>query len=288
MNNQEPIRVFIGSGEASLLERKVAIYALQKNTTRELDIYVFNGTHNAIELNDQEPVLAPLSLELKYHNITEFSLYRYLIPQLCNYQGRAIYIDSDTICLTDIGELLDTPLNGCDFGAKKGAYKSRGADLWALSVMLIDCEQCRFQLDTYYQEIAQGLYSQTDFFCMSPSFLTRHPYKISELDPNWNVLDYADQNTKLIHYTNLHTQPWKHPDHPYGKLWYIYFYEAIATGYITQKDIDLSLVRSYVRRDIMKGSSPSLLRLDYINRYISTTKKTVKKTLGKLQKPKLA
>ncbi|MGB5632615.1 MAG: glycosyltransferase [Waterburya sp.] len=284
MNNQERVRVFIGSGEASLLERKVAIYSLHKHTNRELDIYVFNGTHNAIELNEDEPVPAPLSLKLKYQNITEFSLYRYLIPQLCNYQGKAIYIDSDTICLTDIGELLDTPLNGCDFGAKKDAYRHVDQDLWALSVMLIDCEKTQFQLDTYYQEIAQGLYSQTDFACMSPPFLKHHPYKISELDPNWNVLDYADQNTKLIHYTNLHTQPWKHPHHPYGKLWFTYFYEAIAAGYITQQDIDLSLVRSYVRRDIMKGNSPFLLRLDYLKRYIGVAKKSVRR----LWQPKLA
>lgn len=284
MNKQEPVRVFIGSGEASLLERKVAIYSLRKHTKRKLDIYVFNGTHNAIELNDRQPFVAPLSLELKYHNVTEFSLYRYLIPQVCNYQGKAIYLDSDVICLTDIGELLDAPLNGCDFAAKKDAYRHVGEELWALSVMLIDCEKCRFDLDTYYQEMARGLYSYKDFACMSPPFLTHHPYQISQLDPNWNVLDYADRHTKLIHYTNLHTQPWKHPNHPYGKLWFTYFQEAIAAGYVTQQDIDLSLVRSYVRRDIRKGNSPTLLGLDYLKRYIGTAKKSIRK----LYQPKLA
>ena len=277
MNNQERVRVFIGSGEASLLERKVAIYALRKHTNRELDIYVFNGTHNAIELNDRQPFAAPLSLELKYHNITEFSLYRYLIPQLCNYQGKAIYIDSDTVCLTDIGELFNTPLNDCDFLAKQNAYQHVAKNLWALSVMLIDCEKSRFNLETIYQEIAQQLYSQQDFACMSPSFLAHHPYKIGKLDPCWNVLDYVDRHTKLIHYTNLHTQPWKHPHHPYGKLWFTYFQEAIAAGYITNQDIELSVVRSYVRRDIMKGNSPSLLRLDYLKRYIGVAKKSVRK-----------
>jgi lipopolysaccharide biosynthesis glycosyltransferase len=284
MNNQERVRVFIGSGEASLLERKVAIYSLRKHTKRDLDIYVFNGTHNAIELNDGEPFAAPLSLKLKYQNITEFSLYRYLIPQICNYQGKAIYIDSDIICLTDIGELFDTPLKGCQFLAKKDAYSHIGKELWALSVMLIDCEKCQFKLETYYKEIAQGLYGEKDFACMSPSFLTHHPYKIGKLNPHWNVLDYVDKDTKLIHYTNLHTQPWKHPHHPYGKLWFTYFQEAIAAGYVTQKDIDLSLVRSYIRRDIMKGNSPSLLRLDYIKRYIGA----IKKTLRKFQNPTLA
>ncbi len=284
MNNQERVRVFIGSGEASLIERKVAIYSLRKHTKRELDIYVFNGTHNAIELNQQPPVPAPLSLELKYRNITEFSLYRYLIPQLCDYQGKAIYIDSDVICLTEIGELFNTPLNDCEFLAKQDAYSHVGKNLWALSVMLIDCEKCRFDLTTYYQEIARGLYSERDFACMSPSFLAHHPYKIGKLDPNWNVLDYVDRNTKLIHYTNLHRQPWKHPHHPYGQLWFTYLREAIAAGYVTQKDIDLSLDRAYVRQDIMKGNSPSLLPLDYIKKYIGTVKRSVRK----LRQPKLA
>jgi lipopolysaccharide biosynthesis glycosyltransferase len=81
-----------------------------------LDIYVYNGTHNAIEHNQEEPVLAPLSLKLKYRNgTTEFGLYRYLVPQICQHRGKAIYLDSDIVCLTDVGELWDGDLNGFDF-----------------------------------------------------------------------------------------------------------------------------------------------------------------------------
>lgn len=252
--NQEPVRVFIGSGEASLLERKVAIYSLRKHTKRNLEIYVFNGTHNSVELNDKEPFLAPLPLDLKYRNTTEFSLYRYLIPQLCDYQGKAIYIDSDVICLTDIGELIDTPLNGNDFLAKADAYGHRGEDFWALSVMLIDCETCRFDLENYYKEIDRGLYTDTEFSSMSKAFLAHHSLKIGALNPQWNVFDYYDRETKLIHYTNLYTQPWKCPNHRYGELWFTYFQEARDAGYITQKDIELSIVRSYVRRNLLKGN----------------------------------
>src|SRR5690348_15336892 len=103
---REMVRIFIGSGEASALERKTLIYSLRKNSKRPLDIYVFNGTHNSIERNDEPPRLAPMSLRIKYQNFTEFSLYRWLIPQLCDFQGRAIFLDSDTICLGDIGELF--------------------------------------------------------------------------------------------------------------------------------------------------------------------------------------
>lgn len=254
MNQQERVKVFIGSGEASLLERKTLIYSLRKHTKRKLDIYVFNGTHNAIELNDGEPFLAPMSLRIKYRNPTEFSLYRYLIPEIGHYQGKAIYLDSDTICLTDIGELFDTPTNSCDFLAKREAYSHLSTNLWGLSVMLIDCEQCRFDLEPICDQIDQGLYSYTDFSCRSPTFLAYHPSRIGELDPQWNVFDYWDNQTKLIHYTNLYTQPWKYPNHPYGELWFEYFHEAIATGYVTQQDIELSQVRGYVRRDLLKGN----------------------------------
>ena len=217
MNNETRVKVFIGSGEASLIERKVAVSWLRKNTKRDLDIYVCNGTHNAIELNDQEPFLAPMSLRVKYRNVTEFSLYRYLIPQLCGYNGRAIYIDSDTVCLADIGELFDTPLDGADFLAKPDAYK--GDELWGLSVMMIDCEKSRFDLEQIVDEIDHGLYSMMDFSQMAPGFLEHHPYKVGRLDPTWNVFDRWDDQTKLIHYTNLETQPWKYPNHPYGELW---------------------------------------------------------------------
>ena len=134
MNSQARIRVFIGSGEASRVERNTAIYSLRKNSKRELDIYVFNGTHNSVQLNDGEPFLAPMSLRVKYQNITEFSLYRFLIPELCNYQGRAIYIDSDTVCLSDIGELFETPMGDADFLVRRDTNPDEV--LWGLSVML--------------------------------------------------------------------------------------------------------------------------------------------------------
>ncbi len=256
MSHTVPIRVFIGSGEASLLERKVLIYSLCTHTQRPLDIYVLNGTHNAVELNDQEPFLAPMSLRVKYRNVTEFSLYRYLIPQLCNYQGRAIYLDSDTICLTDIGQLFDTPLDGCDFLAKSEAYTQLGTQLWGLSVMLIDCDRCRFDLESILTEIDQGKYSYTDFACMSAQFLQYRPYQIGSLDPEWNVFDYWDANTRLIHYTNLKTQPWKYPNHPYGELWFQYLNAAISAGIVTEEDIEISLSRSYIRSTIRQGNKP--------------------------------
>jgi len=247
-----PVRIFIGSGEASLLERKVLIQSMRKNTKRPLDIWVINGTHNAIERNNDVPFLTPLSLSLKYRNATEFSLYRYLIPELSNHSGRAIYMDSDMICLGDIGELFDTPMNDCDFLA----VSEYGESQWATSVMLINCESSRFNLDGIFSDIDAGLYTYADFSRFDKRFLSHRRYSIGTLDPHWNEFDHHDARTRLIHYTNLLTQPWKFPDHPFGDLWFEYFREAKAQGLVTEKDVDLSLSRAYVRQNINSGNSP--------------------------------
>lgn len=289
MGSQERVKVFIGSGEASLLERKTLIHSLRKTTKRELDIYVLNGTHNAIELNDGEPTLAPMPLKIKYRNgATEFSLYRFLIPEICNYQGKAIFLDSDIVCLSDIGELFDTPLNGHSFLARKGGYRSN--DHWALSVMLIDCEKAHFDLEATFAEIDQGLYEYSDFLGMSRKFLAHHPYSIGELDRSWNMLDDYDKDTKLIHYTNLFMQPWKYPNHPYGEFWFTDFREAVASGYITKQDIELSMVRSYVRRDLMKGNFSFLGReRNYLKRtWQSLRQNTVGSLKRVIKRPNLA
>ncbi len=258
MSQENSLKVFIGSGEASVIERKVAIHSLEKHTSQNIDVYVFNGTHNSVELNQEEPFLAPMPLKVKYQNSTEFSLYRYLIPQLCNFQGKAVYIDSDVVCLDDILKLFQIELNGSDFLAKFDAYPSFGDEFWGLSVMLIDCERCRFDLELICQEISQGLYSMLDFSCMSPHFLRHHSYKIGKLSSHWNSFDLLDEHTKLIHYTNLYTQPWKSVGHPYGDIWFDYFEDARKAGKISQKEIEKSMMLAYVRHDLLAGNSPSL------------------------------
>lgn len=258
-----PVTVFISSGEASLLERKVLMYSLRRNSKRDLDIRVFNGTHNTIERDGHPPEPAPMSLKVKYQNITEFSNYRFLVPEICANVGRAICMDSDTIALGDVGELFDAEMGDNDFLAKPAAYGDKTDERWGLSVVLFDCARTRFALDQYFDEIASGLYDYVDLHQMRPRFLAHHPFKVGRIDPRWNEFDRCDKDTKLIHYTNLYAQPWKYRSHPSGDLWFRYFEDARKAGYVTDRDIDLTLVRSYARQDLLEGnrwSVPSYLR----------------------------
>lgn len=249
MATESPVRVFVGSGEASLLERKTLIHSLRKHTRRPLELAVFNGTHNAIEREGRPPVLADMSLNVKYRNYTEFSNYRWLIPALCGHQGRAIFLDSDMICLADIGEFFDAPMNGCAMLAKAEAYKGTAA--WGMSAVLFDCSRCRFDLEQIFSEVDQGRFTNTEFHQMAPRFLAVHPFQLGPIDPRWNSFDRRDADTKLIHYTNLRTQPWKVPGHDHESLWFQYFNEARDAGFITAEDVDKTLARGYARPDIL-------------------------------------
>jgi hypothetical protein len=256
-----PLRIFIGSGEASLLERKVLIYSLRKHASRPLDIRVFNGTHDSLETDGAEPLPLNMPLAAKYRNVTEFSNYRFLIPQLCGHAGRAAWIDSDTVCLADIAQLFDSQMGPAAILAKPDAYDGAGGSRWGLSVALFDCARCAFDIGTLFDEVAANRYTYTDLHQLSPAFRAVHPIEVAALDANWNVFDRYDAATKLVHYTNLLTQPWKFRGHRYGGLWFRYFDEARRDGFITGEDIELTLVRAYARQDLLAGNDWSLAGL---------------------------
>lgn len=257
VSSKSPVRVFIGSGEASVLPCRTLVHSLRRHTNRPLDIWVYNGTHNAIERNEEAPVPAPMSLRIKYLQNTEFSFYRFLVPELCEHDGRAIYLDSDMICYSDIGELFDTPIGDHQFLSKAG----RTPETWAPSVMLIDCSRTKFDLEAIFQEVDGARYSIEDFTSFSPAFRRQRPYSIGLLDPRWNEFDRCKPDTKLVHYTNLLTQPWKFPNHPFGELWFAYFRAALAGEELTPRDVSRSIMRGYARPDIMDGNRPGWRRL---------------------------
>lgn len=255
--NEQAVRIFIGSGDASALERKTLIHSIKKNTSRELEIWHYNGTNNTIENETGEQRPCPKKPELAKHHryATEFSLFRFYIPQLCDFQGKALYLDSDMIVLSDIGELFDISLEGFDFSAVPDAYPSIAPNRWALSTMLIDCNDCRFDLDAIFTQIQQRRFSYSEFSQMSKRVRNALPHRIKELPKNWNHFDKLEIDTKLIHYTDLDRQPWKFRYHRYGEVWFEFFREAIQSGSISGEEIETAIHKKYVRADIMKGNS---------------------------------
>ena len=137
---------------------------------------------------------------------TEFSFSRFLVPWLCGYQGRAIFLDCDLLCRADIAELKGDP--NAVVSVVKHDYKPRPEDKflgntqtiyakknWS-SVMVFDNASCR---------------ALTPQYVNSASGLELHQFKwlpdeawIGSLDPAWNHLvgEYKpNPDAKMVHFT---------------------------------------------------------------------------------------
>src|SRR5215207_9690112 len=72
--------------------------------------------------------------------VTPFSGFRWAIPAVCGYEGKAIYCDSDVIFMADIARLWDQ-----EFESGK-AVMAKGGNSWRLCVSLWDCAEMQAHL----------------------------------------------------------------------------------------------------------------------------------------------
>lgn len=156
---------------------------------------------------------------------TNFSCYRWAIPELCNFQGRAIYFDVDQIVLKDVSQMWNLDMQD------KAVLTIRPEKT---DVMLMDCS--KFTRDWWPR-----------LKWMKPSGKYQAQYRklvqrknlVGLLDPIYNCLDGDgfSENTRLVHYTKMNTQPWHpspesmeyfpHKNPAMEALWWKYYNEAI-------------------------------------------------------------
>ncbi len=162
---------------------------------------------------------------------TGFTNYRFAIPALRGGVGRAIYNDEDQIYLSDPGALFDLPFEAPterDAGAPGVlAISDRES-----SVMLIDCERMAsvWRLGEAQHGWKRALLRKA----------TAETGLRGDLDPHWNARDeeFVPGRSHLLHYTTLHTQPWRpfperfvYQKGAYTQLWHDLERDAIAAGF---------------------------------------------------------
>lgn len=193
------IRVFIATdGDIHQDAEKVVEYSIRKHASEEVDInFIRPGWKSGC---------------------TGFTTHRFLIPHLCNFEGYAIYLDVDMLLLADIKELWD--------------YRQPG--LWMTTpkrddVSVIDCSAFRNLPSPYNLETKPKMYNKKYI----RDVIGAHHVEGIPLD--WNTCDTITPTAKLIHYTDLNTQPWRpipnhdykeHPDREAVNLFFEYLDEA--------------------------------------------------------------
>lgn len=132
--------------------------------------------------------VTPLTLRtmpIKRKGLTEFTYSRFCVPQLCNYEGRAIFMDADVVVEGDVAELNDA----ADPQAAVSVVKNARRFEWP-SVMVFNNELCK--------QLTPELIERGEPFAFGWA------NKVGDLPPEWNHLvgyDKADKEPKLLHYT---------------------------------------------------------------------------------------
>jgi len=179
------IRIFIGTspnGEDSVAEKTLE-YSLLKHSSEPLDIVFMRNREDGFlgEFNSSGWA-------------TPFTNLRWTIPEYCNFEGRAIYMDVDQLNLRDISILYNMDLQGSAIGSRSNR----------LCVMVIDCEKLGNLLAPVEKIRKTPKYGSQIYRSML--------LHSQNFDPRWNCLDgegRAIDDIWHLHFTKMPTQPWK-------------------------------------------------------------------------------
>lgn len=191
------IKIFVGTsknGEDTVAEKTLE-YSLRKHCQEDLEINFMRNTENGIfgKFDDRKWA-------------TPFTNLRWAIPEYCNFEGRAIYMDVDQLNLRDISELYNTDMGDRPFASRNNR----------LCVMVLDCEKMKNHLKPISQIKKDSAYGTNIYWnILKQGF---------DIDPRWNCLDGENRAIPDIwhlHFTGMPTQPWKpswfkgiHKEHP--------------------------------------------------------------------------
>lgn len=178
---------------------------------------------------------------------TAFSGWRWIVPTLYGWRGKAIYLDADQVVLGDIGDLWDALEEGKSFAAvcnAEGFFGKKVPEPGAVqtSVMVMDCDRCRWSPLKLFHDVETGKLKYKDL--MQARFLDRE--EIQEIDPSWNHFGMRDERTKLLHWSHVASQPYRKPTgHPTAYVFEDELHHAIRVGLISP---------ATVRAEIMAGN----------------------------------
>lgn len=251
MTKEETIRVFVGADTSQQAAIGVLEYSIKKHTNAKVEVVPM------IDLD------VPRPKDPRNWQRTGFSFSRFCIPKLCNYQGKAIYMDADMQVFKDIRGLWNIPFNGAkvliqsevkNLEVSMNKTNTPQKRIKQCAVMLLDCSKLDWDINTIVDEMDAGLYGYKELM-YEMSILSESEIGYS-IPFEWNSLEYFDHNTALLHYTDMGTQPWVSNDNPLEEIWINEVRQMIK-----EKVIDINLIVEEVKKGYFRPSLINDLKL---------------------------
>ncbi len=249
MSSTPPIKIYLGTQ----IEQSLATAVLTHS--------IVSHTQHAVEIRPLYEAVAAAGIEIptptdpQLRPRTPFTFQRFAIPKLCQYQGRAIYLDSDMLVFRDISEIWQQPFKQTD-----DRLDAEQADLLSVpepvgsvrspqySVMLLNCAQLQWNPTQLVDALQRGTWTYQQFVLeMSPA-----PRKIAALPLGWNDLEcYDPMRTALLHYTDMPRQPWLSTVNPLASIWCSALLKAVTAGAISRATVQDSVDRGWARPSLL-------------------------------------
>lgn len=169
----EPLRVFVGYDQ----RQPVAYHVL---------------CHSIMESASVPVSITPLilhQLPIDRNGLTDFTYSRYLVPYLCDYVGKAVFLDSDMLVLHDIADLFNAAGNDAvSVVPFMGKFKFERP-----SVMVFNNDKCEVLTPKFINDV------------MNPVSDLAWAESVGSLPMEWNFLvGYSTperEKPKLLHFT---------------------------------------------------------------------------------------
>jgi hypothetical protein len=230
-----PIRIFIASTPAEWLPARVLEFSIRETTSAAVDVVQLHTFHR--------PIPTPVAVSNRPR--TPFSFQRFLIPELCEQHGQALYLDADMQVFRDIETLWSFPMQGCDLQTVTNGNQGRRGQF---SVMLLDCEKLAWNIDNIVACLDKGdlNYEQLMYEMQIAQKIGR------DIPPEWNSLEYYDPaRTALVHYTDMNTQPWISRDNELESVWVSCLIRAINVGFISIEEVRRETYSGHIRPSLI-------------------------------------
>jgi lipopolysaccharide biosynthesis glycosyltransferase len=246
MTDSDVIRVFVGTDRTQLLAVSVLEHSIKRHTSATVEV---------VPMLDL-PV--PVPKDPCNWQRTGFSFSRFCIPELAGYQGKAIYMDADMLVFKDIRELWSIPFDSAkvviqedvkyeDQTLRKiGAPKKRKKQC---SVMLLDCQRIDWDIRKIVNEMDAGSFGYEDLM-YDLCILAEKDIKFG-VPFEWNSLEHYDAQTRLIHYTDVYTQPWTSIGNRWSDLWFHEVRLMLRNGVLTKQQLENEVALGHFRPSIL-------------------------------------
>lgn len=240
------IRIAIGSEPMQRVPAQVLKHSIRSRTAEPVEFF---------ESWTPEGGWHPLTEKYERLGGTSFSMWRWVVPELFEYAGRAIYLDSDQVVLADIAELWNALPEGKWIAGVIGAeghFHGKTPDPTALetSVMVMDCARCDWNLAKLARRVVDGTLLAHVSRTLPTARIAKSDYAalmqgtwipielVQSLARGWNHFNvHVPGQTRLLHWSHVRSQPYRCPGHETAPIFERELRAAIRAGAVKQEDV---------------------------------------------------